>query len=335
MQGEKFQGVLVTNAFLRTHKFVEHYEWLKEAAEHYDIELELLSNTDLLYRIDNNSLEESRDIDFHPMDASALAEASDMNHRMAELVRNNDFVLYWDKDIPLGKLLESFCRKSHVPVFNSLEAIAVCDNKYETYYRLWEWNQTCLPQERIPILPSIPAPMTYDNIGYTDTAFLKRVVDSLGLPLIIKECYGSFGMQVYLADTFEKAADVTKKLAGKPFLYQKYQKESRGQDVRLQVVGDEVVAAMYRFSDTDFRANISNGGSMKPYEPTKKECDLAVRTVRALGLDFGGVDLLFSGEEADIVCEVNSNAHFKNIYTCTGVNTAECIMKYIRQKMER
>lgn len=26
-----FHGVLVTNAFLRTDKFVEHYEWLKEA----------------------------------------------------------------------------------------------------------------------------------------------------------------------------------------------------------------------------------------------------------------------------------------------------------------
>ena len=25
-----FHGVLVTNAFLRTDKFVEHYEWLKE-----------------------------------------------------------------------------------------------------------------------------------------------------------------------------------------------------------------------------------------------------------------------------------------------------------------
>ena len=32
---------------------------------------------------------------------------------------------------------------------------------------------------------------------------------------------------------------------------------------------------------------------------------------------------------ADMVCEVNSNAHFKNIFECTGVNVADEIMKYI------
>jgi gamma-F420-2:alpha-L-glutamate ligase len=48
------------------------------------------------------------------------------------------------------------------------------------------------------------------------------------------------------------------------------------------------------------------------------------------------VDLLFeeTGGVADIVCEVNSNAHFKNIHTCTGVNVAEKIMEYIRNKLK-
>lgn len=30
-----------------------------------------------------------------------------------------------------------------------------------------------------------------------------------------------------------------------------------------------------------------------------------------------------------MVCEVNSNAHFKNIFDCTGVNVADEIMDYI------
>lgn len=98
-------------------------------------------------------------------------------------------------------------------------------------------------------------------------------------------------------------------------------------------MGDKAVAAMYRFSENgDFRANITNGGSMRAYQPAPEECALAVRAVKALGLDFAGVDLLFGngGQDcADIVCEVNSNAHFKNMYDCTGVNAAECIMGYI------
>ena len=130
---------------------------------------------------------------------------------------------------------------------------------------------------------------------------------------------------------------LTGKLGGKPILYQKYHQYSSGRDVRLQVVGREVVAAMERYSENgDFRANITNGGSMKPYTPSKEECSLAVLTAQVLGLDFCGVDLLFDEESgrADIVCEVNSNAHFKNIHTCTGVNVAEKIMEYILKLLE-
>jgi len=315
VQEKRYHGVLVTNAFLKTEKFTEHYEWLKKAAEVYSMDLSLLCNTDLLFPVCNDNADTGKKL----------------KQNMEKLAQENDFVLYWDKDISLGKLLQACCKKQGVPVFNSLEAIALCDNKYETYYRLWEWNQTCAKEEKIPVLPTIAAPMTYSNVGYTDIEFVKLILSVLGLPVVMKECFGSFGQQVYLAHTLEEAVEITKRLAGKPFLYQWYQKESCGRDVRLQVVGNQVVAAMYRFSDSDFRANITNGGHMEEYVPSSEECALAVRTVQALGLDFAGVDLLFSGERADVICEVNSNAHFKNIYTCTGINTAEYIMKYIRQ----
>ena len=122
-------------------------------------------------------------------------------------------------------------------------------------------------------------------------------------------------------------------IGGKPMIFQKFIEKSSGFDVRLQVVGDEVVAAMFRYTDDgDFRANITHGGKMKSYEPDASEIKLATDTVKSLGLDFAGVDLLFSNGAdmpADMVCEVNSNAHFKNIFECTGVNVADEIMKYI------
>lgn len=308
------KGLLVTNTFLKTQKFVEHYEWLKEAAKQYHIALSLLDNTGLLYtvgEIGSQSLE--------------------------RIAAEYDFILYWDKDVPQGRLLQAICKEMGVPVYNSIEAIAACDNKFETYYQIWEWNRKNGAEKQIRVIPTIAAPMTYENIGYNRLDFVEQVIERLGLPLVVKECFGSFGMQVYLAETREAVFGYTRKLAGRPFLYQKYLEKSSGRDVRLQVAGDKVVAAMYRFSENgDFRANITNGGSMKAYAPSRRECDLAVQTVKALGLDFAGVDLLFSeGEsgEADVVCEVNSNAHFKNIYTCTGVNVAECIMEYISVKI--
>ena len=145
----------------------------------------------------------------------------------------------------------------------------------------------------------------------------------------MKESFGSFGQQVYLVNNKSELTKKVKELEGKPFLFQEYIGESKGKDIRLQVVGNRVVASMYRYSEDDFRANITNGGHMKAYEPTSQEIELAICAAGAVGADFAGVDLLF-GKDGPLVCEVNSNAHFINILKCTGVDTSMEIMKYIQ-----
>ena len=96
------------------------------------------------------------------------------------------------------------------------------------------------------------------------------------------------------------------------------------------MVGNQAVASMLRYNNNDFRANITNGGSMKNYTPTEEEIAVAQKVCKTLNLDFGGVDILF-GKNGPIVCEVNSNAHFKNIFDCTGVNVADYIGEYIEK----
>lgn len=305
------QGVLISNGFLRTGKFVEHDIWLKEAAVRQGIALSLFDNTKLCRRMDNGY----RKQDWDWLDAV-------------------DFVIFWDKDIPGGRFLEAVCREKEIPIYNSLDAIACCDHKFLTYEKVWRWNRDRREAERISLIPTVMAPMTYDNIGYSSLDFVEDVIGWLGLPMIVKECHGSFGMQVYRADTGDEVCALTEKLAGKPFLYQKYLAHTKGRDVRMQVVGNRVVAAMYRFSENgDFRANLTGGGSMKPYHPTERECRIGLQVCEILGLDFAGVDLLFDEEEqATVLCEANSNAHFKNIHTCTGVNVADCIMSMIGER---
>ncbi|MDO4167657.1 MAG: RimK family alpha-L-glutamate ligase [Eubacteriales bacterium] len=305
------RGLLVTNGFLRTNKFVEHYEWLAKAAAGQGIALDLWDNGTI------------------PVSYTRESSAA-LTRRMCPY----QFVIYWDKDVRLGRYLTEVCRPLRIPVYNSVEAMAVCDDKSETYRVLQLWNDDPLHvKEQIPLLPTIVAPMTYANVGYTNLDFLAEVIRQLQFPMVVKECFGSFGQQVSLVPDEEALRRQTRQLAGTPFLYQQYLRQSHGHDVRLQVVGNQVVAAMHRFSPSgDFRANLTNGGEMEPYEPSQVERDLALRTVQALGLDFAGVDLLFSQGptgDADVVCEVNSNAHFRNIADCTGVNVAEKIMEYI------
>ena len=89
---------------------------------------------------------------------------------------------------------------------------------------------------------------------------------------------------------------------------------------------------MYRYNDNDFRSNITNGGSMKKYDANPAQAEIAVKACEAIGLDFAGVDVLF-GEDGPIICEVNSNPHFKTTLECTGINMAEHIMAHILKVM--
>lgn len=277
-------GWLVVNGFLHSDKFNEIYNWLKTAFEKKGHTIDVYTNIEL--------------------------------SNITEITNKPDFVLFWDKDIPLAKRLE----KIGLKLFNSALAIENCDNKALTYIEL----------KGIVNMPkTIVAPMTYRNIGYNNTDFVKNAIDKLGLPIVIKECYGSFGQQVYLAKSYEKAIEIVTN-TNEPLIFQEFIAESKGKDIRINMVGNQAVASMLRYNNNDFRANITNGGSMKNYTPTEEEIAVAQKVCKALNLDFGGVDILF-GKNGPIVCEVNSNAHFKNIFDCTGVNVADYIGEYIEK----
>lgn len=222
-----------------------------------------------------------------------------------------DFVLFWDKDVNLAARLE----KNGIPVFNSAKSIALCDDKAKTYIALGGIVKQ--PE-------TLASPMTYFKADLSE--FVNGAVRRLGLPLVYKECYGSFGEQVFLC---KSKADILRHITEKPFILQEFIESAAGRDIRIEVVGGKAVCAVRRENKNDFRANVTNGGSMTPYTPSAEEKQTAVAACEALGLTFGGVDLF----EGGIVCEVNSNAHIINIMNCTGVDIAPLIFEEIRSRL--
>lgn len=280
---------LIANGFYRSKKCDEIYDYLITASKKHNIDMRLLYNTEFT-------------------SSEIYLEAKP------------DFVVFWDKDVRLAKTLE----EKGYRLFNSSKAIAVCDDKSET------WRE--LVKAGILTPKTITAPMTFSGIGYCDLSFMDGVEKELEYPMVVKEAFGSYGAQVYLCENRTQVSGVLAKAEGRTVIFQEYIKESHGRDIRINVVGDICAASMLRYNDHDFRANITNGGSMKKYSPTTEECEIAVKAVKALGLDFAGVDILFS-DRGPMVVEVNSNAHFKNIFDCTGINVAEYITEYIIKKL--
>ncbi len=232
------------------------------------------------------------------------------------------FVLFWDKDVNLAYRLE----QKGVAVFNCAKAILACDDKALT--------ATILTQNKVAHPKTIIAPKTFEGVNFNTLYFLNNVEKLIEYPLIIKESFGSFGKQVYLALNRDEAEEIIKKLGYKPFIVQEFIKTSRGKDIRVNVVGDKIVAAYKRFNDLDFRSNVTLGGQTKACELTENQKDLALKVARIFNLDFCGIDLLYGENDEPICCEVNSNPHFKSTLDATGVNVAEEIISYVLKKME-
>ncbi|NCB06179.1 MAG: RimK family alpha-L-glutamate ligase, partial [Clostridia bacterium] len=219
------RGLMVVNAFLRSTKFTDVYETLRQSAQARGIALSVVTNAEVCFAVQA---------------PSALA--------------GFDFVLFWDKDVQLASQLEQL----GLPVFNSAESILRCDDKALTWL--------CLRKSELRMPKTILLPKTFPAVGYPSLDFLDGTEAALGFPVVLKECFGSFGQQVYLLDTLEALKQKVQSLAGTPMLMQELVRESYGRDARINVVGGRVVASMLRTGQNgDFRSNITSGGTMEAY----------------------------------------------------------------------
>lgn len=232
-----------------------------------------------------------------------------------------DFVVFLDKDILLAKYLKN----AGIPVFNDPSVIEICDNKAHQYLEL--------AKAGVPMPLTIIAPKVYPELTILHTGYYEQVLQTLQLPMIIKEAHGSFGQRVYLIETREQFFDKVEELKGIEYVFQQFIHSSRGRDIRVNVVGGQVVACMHRQSATDFRANITNGGTATEIILTERQKEVAIHAAAALNAEFAGVDLLFGENEEPLVCEVNGVAHIRNIYNVTGINVGDAMIDYILSRI--
>ena len=315
------QGWLIVNEYLDTEKFLEIRKLFLSGAEKKNVKLTVYTNADFAVDL-SGAVVKSRAFD----------------------EGEPEFIIFYDKDIALASALE----KMGYRLYNSADAIDVCDSKVKTASRISEYNLNCKDDEAKILMPkTYKVPFTYENIGIKDSYsfdFLDYVEKDLceagegalsgAYPMVIKESNSSFGMGVHLAGGREEAVKLICEYGNKECIIQEYLSYSSGRDYRLQMVSDKCVCAMMRSNENDFRANITNGGKMSEYKPTDEDLSLARNVMKCLKLDFAGIDIMHDKSGRAVFLEANSNAHFKNIYDLTGINAAEKMIEYIVGKAE-
>ena len=223
-----------------------------------------------------------------------------------------DFAILWNKDVSAALEMQS----RGIPVYNSPLAIEICDDKQKT--------AAVLSRSGVKMPVTVFAPHAY--LPQDDDEDLFREVDKLGYPVVIKESRGSQGKQVYLAGTKEKAKEIHRSLGVKPHLFQSFEGDEKGSDIRVYVVGGKAVGWGKRRNTTSFRSNVAAGGKIEKYDCPDSLKTEAERIAATLELSFGSVDFLPAPEPVFI--EANSSAYLKGIESL-GFDVAGEIAKYV------
>jgi len=153
---------------------------------------------------------------------------------------------------------------------------------------------------------------------------LVEVVSELG-EAIIKPLSSSLGIGVELV-TEDSVNYFVNKF---PFRFEAVVQEhlEKVRDVRVLVIGNKAIGAMYRISPFSIATNYSKGAEVEP-APLEPYAELAIEAVRALGLEYGGVDLIETPEGPKVI-EVNPSPLWLGLSKVTKRDITSIIAEYV------
>ncbi|MGP8078353.1 MAG: lysine biosynthesis protein LysX [Thermoplasmata archaeon] len=201
-----------------------------------------------------------------------------------------------------------------VPTVNAPEVVELAGDKIRTSLRLAECG---IPTPRTVIALSAEAAM--------------KAIEQIGYPAVLKPAVGSWGRLMAKVDDAEAAEQILehKEALSSPVHSVFYVQEfvpKPDRDLRVFVVGESVVAAMYRRS-ANWRTNAARGAVPEPAPLTPELTELALRAARAVGGGVLAVDLM-EAPSGLTVHEVNPTPEFKTLAAATGVDVAGAVVDY-------
>lgn len=261
----------------------------------------------------NHDLVDDRDI-------SMAVSGMNLPHDGARLLTPDNF----SYDIVLDRAME-FTRGLYalrvlndwgVRTVNHSSVVALCGDKLLTTSALTRAN--------------IPQPRTV--VAFTPESAL-TAIEEMGYPVVIKPVIGSWGRLVSRINDRDAAEAILehKSILGtylhEIFYIQEFINKP-GRDIRVIVIGDETVCAIYRESE-HWITNTARGATATVCPITPELDKLAQSAATAVGRGVLAIDVIEDPDRGYLVNEINPTPEFRGALTATKVDIPNKMIDYV------
>ncbi|EGG42016.1 lysine biosynthesis enzyme LysX [Candidatus Nitrosarchaeum limnium SFB1] len=186
------------------------------------------------------------------------------------------------------------------------------------------------------LLKKFGVPTPYAAVAFSRDAAIEHL-ETHGYPKVIKPTVGSWGRLISKLNDKDSAEGIIDSRESMYPIYQVHYLEefvSRPpRDIRAIMVGDKIVAAIYRTSgDGNWKTNMALGGTAEPCKVTPEMEEMCIKAKKAVQGDIVGVDLMESNDRGLVVHEVNNTTEYKNTVRVCGVDIPSLMIDYAMKK---
>lgn len=201
-----------------------------------------------------------------------------------------------------------------IPCFNNSFVSEICNHKGKTY-------EYILKNCKIPLIET----KTFHNEDLS-RQLLREYPD-----YVIKAVDGHGGKQVFL--TNELFDSIQTGIADSDFILQPFVK-GPGVDLRVYVIGKEIVGAVKRQANNSFRANFSLGGSVTSYQCDKEILDYVNQVVNSFDFGMVGIDFILDEKNHWLLNEIEDVVGARMLYQCQpDVHLLEQYFSFVCDKL--
>ncbi len=161
---------------------------------------------------------------------------------------------------------------------------------------------------------------------------------------IIKSASGHGGREVmFLSEYFEKyecsfdnfkSAPTSQEQAAADYFSDKYVVQPLvkcgGRDLRVYIIGGNIIGAVIRKANDGFKSNFSLGGTVGLYTLNSVQESIVEKITDAIDIDYGGLDFLVCGENDELIFnEIEDVVGARMLSACSDIDYIECYVKHI------